>query len=114
MSYIAWKQRLVFWLGAIAVGLVIVAMTLLSEWAAQTYLGLSLQYPWFHFVIPPLGLGFTAWITFRFFPGSERSGIPQVKTALAISCTEAERSKLISLRIALGKMLLPIRFCRDV
>lgn len=108
MSYIAWKQRLVFWLGAIIVGLVIVAMTLLSEWAAQTYRSLSLQYRWFHFIIPPVGLGFTAWITFRFFPGSERSGIPQVKTALESSSTEAERSKLISLRIALGKMLLPI------
>jgi H+/Cl- antiporter ClcA len=108
LSYIAWKQRLVFWIGAIIVGLVIVMMTLLSEWAAQTYLILSLHYPWFHFVIPPVGLGFTAWVTFRFFPGSERSGIPQVKTALEISSTLKERSRLISLKIALGKMLLPI------
>jgi len=59
-SYIAWKQRLVFWLGAIIVGLVIVMMTLLSEWAAQTYRILAQQFPWFHFVIPPVGLGFTA------------------------------------------------------
>ncbi|MDD5412687.1 MAG: hypothetical protein PHF31_14975 [Methylobacter sp.] len=27
LSYIAWKQRLVFWIGAIIVGLVIVVMT---------------------------------------------------------------------------------------
>ncbi|MDP1665764.1 MAG: chloride channel protein [Methylobacter sp.] len=108
LSYIAWKQRLVFWIGAIIVGLVIVMMTLLSEWAAQTYRLLSLQYPWFHFIIPPVGMGFTAWVTFRFFPGSERSGIPQVKTALGISSNLNERSKLISLRIAFGKMFLPI------
>ncbi len=108
LSYIAWKQRLVFWIGAIIVGLVIVMMTLLSEWAAQTYRLLSLQYPWFHFIIPPVGMGFTAWITFRFFPGSERSGIPQVKTALDISSNLNERSQLISLRIAFGKMFLPI------
>jgi len=108
LSYIAWKQRLVFWIGAIIVGLVIVMMTLLSEWAAQTYRLLSLQYPWFHFIIPPVGMGLTAWITFRFFPGSERSGIPQVKTALDISSNLHERSQLISLRIAFGKMFLPI------
>jgi len=51
-------------------------MTLLSEWAAQTYHTLSLHYPWFNFVIPPIGLGFTAWVTFRFFPGSEYSRQP--------------------------------------
>ncbi|MEE7625097.1 chloride channel protein [Methylobacter sp. Wu8] len=107
-SYIAWKQRLVFWLGAIMVGLVIVMITMLSEWAAQTYRVLALQYPWFHFVIPPVGLGFTAWLTFRFFPGSERSGIPQVKTALEFADNFKETAKLISLRIAIGKMFLPI------
>lgn len=107
-SYIAWKQRLVFWLGAIMVGLVIVMMTMLSEWAAQTYRILALQYPWFHFVIPPVGLGFTTWLTFRFFPGSERSGIPQVKTALEFADNLKETAQLISLRIAVGKMFLPI------
>jgi len=90
------------------VGLVIVMMTMLSEWAAQTYRVLALQYPWFHFVIPPVGLGFTAWLTFRFFPGSERSGIPQVKTALEFADNLKETAKLISLRIAIGKMFLPI------
>lgn len=107
-SYSAWKQRLVFWLGAIIVGLVIVMMTLLSEWAAQTYRILALQYPWFHFVIPPVGLGFTAWLTFRFFPGSERSGIPQVKTALEFTDNLKQTCQLISLKIAVGKMFLPI------
>ncbi|MGR9013869.1 MAG: chloride channel protein [Gammaproteobacteria bacterium] len=108
LSYIVWKQRLVFWIGAIIVGLVIVMMTLLSEWAAETYRTLSVQLPWFHFVIPPVGMGFTAWLTFRFFPGSERSGIPQVKAALEFTHNQKERSGLISLKIAFGKMFLPI------
>jgi H+/Cl- antiporter ClcA len=59
-------------------------MVLLSEWAGETYRLMSLRYPWSNFIIAPIGLSFTAWITFRFFPGSERSGIPQVKTALEI------------------------------
>ncbi len=108
LSVTAWRQRLVFWLGAILVGLLIVAMTLLSEWASETYRNLSRAYFWFNFVIAPFGLAFTAWLTFRFFPGSERSGIPQVKTALEITGDLAQRTKLISIRIAVGKMLLPI------
>lgn len=107
-SITAWKQRLVFWIGAIFVGLLIVAMTLLSEWAGETYRSLSQRYFWFNFIVAPVGLSFTAWLTFRFFPGSERSGIPQVKTALEIKDNLDDRNRLISLRIALGKMLLPI------
>ncbi|MGR8978730.1 MAG: chloride channel protein [Gammaproteobacteria bacterium] len=107
-SLIVWKQRLVFWLGAILVGLVIVEMTLLSEWAARAYRKVSILYPWFQFFIPPVGIGFTAWITAYFFPGSERSGIPQVKTALETAGNLEARKKLISLKIAVGKLLLPI------
>jgi len=107
-SITSWKQRLVFWVGAIFVGLLIVAMTLLSEWAGETYRLISQQYFWFNFIVAPLGLSFTAWLTFRFFPGSERSGIPQVKTALEITGNLEDRNKLISLKIAFGKMLLPI------
>lgn len=107
-SFTAWKQKLVFWLGAIFVGLLIVAMTRLSEWASLTYRTISLAYPWFNLVIAPLGLSFTAWLTYRFFPGSERSGIPQVKTALEITGDLDQRSQFLSLRIVIGKMLLPI------
>jgi len=108
LSLTAWKQRLVFWIGAILLGLLIVAMTLLSEWASNTYRSISMQYFWFNFVIAPLGLGLTAWITFRFFPGSERSGIPQVKTALEITGNLKARTELISIKIACAKMILPI------
>ncbi len=108
LSVSAWKQRLVFWCGAILVGLLIVAMTLLSEWATETYRQLSQRFFWFNFVVAPVGLSLTTWLTFRFFPGSERSGIPQVKVALEISEDLSQRGKLLSLRIATGKMLLPI------
>ncbi|MCK5189288.1 MAG: hypothetical protein KAR12_04470, partial [Methylococcales bacterium] len=101
-SLTEWKQRLVFWVGAIFVGLLIVAMTLLSEWAGETYRMISQRYFWFNFIIAPIGLSFTAWLTFRFFPGSERSGIPQVKTALEIKDNLDDRKRLISLKIMLG------------
>ena len=83
-------------------------MSLLSEWASETYRLLSMKTPWFNFVVAPIGLSFTAWLTFRFFQGSERSGIPQVKTALEIKGNLEDRQRLISLKIAIGKMFLPI------
>ena len=104
----SWKQRLVFWLGAVIIGLLISTMTLLSEWASEFYRSVSLAYPWFNFVVAPFGLALTAWITFRFFPGSQGSGIPQVKTALELPHTAEERAKLVSFRIAIGKTFLPI------
>lgn len=104
----SWKQRLVFWIGAILIGLLISTMTLLSEWASAFYRSVSIIYPWFNFVVAPFGLALTAWISFRFFPGSQGSGIPQVKTALELSHTLEERSKLVSFRIAIGKTFLPI------
>jgi len=107
-SVAAWKQRLVFWLGAILVGLLIVMMTVLSERVSEIYRTIALLYPWFNFAIAPLGLSLTAWLTYRFFPGSERSGIPQVKSALEITTNLGDRARLISLRITAGKMLLPI------
>ncbi len=106
-SFTSWKQRFVFWLGAILIGLLIATMTLLSEWAGQTYRSISLAFPWFNFIIAPFGLAFTAWLGVRFFPGAQGSGIPQVKLALELD-SSVDRSHLVSLRIALGKTLLPI------
>lgn len=103
-----WKHRLVFWLGAILIGALIAVMTLLSEWAGDVFRTTSIDFAWFKFVAPPLGIAITAWLTVRFFPGSQGSGIPQVKTALEIPYTLSERAKLVSFRIAIGKMFLPI------
>jgi H+/Cl- antiporter ClcA len=106
-SFTSWKQRFVFWIGAILIGLLISSMTLLSEWAGQSYRSISLAYPWFNFIIAPFGLALTAWISTQFFPGTQGSGIPQVKIALEQD-TEASRAQFTSLRITIGKIFLPI------
>ncbi|MGR9106036.1 MAG: chloride channel protein [Gammaproteobacteria bacterium] len=107
-SLIAWKQRLVFWLGAILVGALIVSLIVLSEWAGALFRTSFDENPLLFVAIPPFGLALTTWLTFRFFPGAEGSGIPQVKTALAMTGDLSYRMRLISIRIALGKILLPI------
>ncbi|CAG7855840.1 hypothetical protein MCAMS1_00115 [biofilm metagenome] len=104
----AWLINSVFWLGAVVVGLVIVAMTFLSEWATQKYHTLSADYFGYQFLAPPIGLAVIAWLTFRFFPGSERSGIPQIKSVLESDDPGIESAKLLSFKISLGKLFLPL------
>ncbi len=101
-----WKQRLVFWSGAILVGLFISALTLISEQAVAEFRALSTQNPWLVFVICPFGLAAVVWMTERWFSGAERSGVPQVKAALAIHHNLALRSRFVSFKIALGKVIL--------
>jgi H+/Cl- antiporter ClcA len=54
-----------------------------------------------------LGLALVAWLTQRVFPGTHGSGIPQTIAALSISNREA-RDRLLSIRIALGKLVLTL------
>ena len=56
---------------------------------------------------PPLGLALVAWLTQSLFPGTRGSGIPQTIAALCLPNTEA-RDKLLSLRIAIGKLILTV------
>lgn len=107
-SITAWKQRLAFWLGAILVGALIVSLTLLSEWAGGEFRDWFNRYPSIFLTVPPLGMALTAWLTHRYFPGAEGSGVPQVKTALEMTGDLSHRLRLISFRIAVGKTLLPI------
>ncbi len=60
---------------------------------------------WLPFVLTPIGLAGGVWITRRWFPGSEGSGIPQTIAALRMP-DENDRSRVLNLRIAFGKILV--------
>ena len=102
-----WKTHLVFWLGAILVGLATIALTLGSERASELFKTLHQEYLLYSFIFTPVCLTLLAWVTIRFFPGAERSGVPQVKAALQPNQSDNERP-LLGLRISAGKLLLSI------
>ena len=106
LSAVAWKQRLVFWSGAIVVGLFISALTVVSERAVVLLLDFVQPRSWTLWLIPPLGIPLVACLTQRLCQGAEGSGVPQVKAALAIHHDLQGRSRLVSFRIAIGKVLL--------
>ncbi len=105
LSAAAWKTHFVFWIGAILVGLATVALTVGSEYLTQLFKSLHLEYLLYSFIFTPLCLTLLAWVTFRFFPGAERSGVPQVKAALQPAESIGSRP-LLGLRIIIGKLIL--------
>jgi H+/Cl- antiporter ClcA len=102
-----WRRRVVFWGGAVATGAVAVAFTIGSEQAMKVFRHACAVWPWWPFVGVPAGLALSVWVTRRWFPGAEGSGIPQTIAAIALP-TEAERDRVLSLKIALGKILITL------
>lgn len=101
----AWKARLVFWSGAVVVGLLATVFALGTEHANEIFLKGIQRWPYLPFVLSPLGLVLVAWLTQRFVPEARGSGIPQAIAALSLT-DPVSRTRLLSLRIALGKILL--------
>jgi len=103
----AWKTRFVFWCGAVAVGLVSTAFARASELANGWFQHLHDYWTLAPLVICPVGLAGVAYLTLHVFPGSQGSGIPQ--SIAALSMTEHSiRSRILSLRIVFGKILLTL------
>jgi H+/Cl- antiporter ClcA len=107
LAWPEWRRRLVFWLGAIVTG----AVAVLFAWASDRLLALQVSAaaasPLWFWLAPPLSLALVAWLTRRFFVGAQGSGIPQTIAALSLASEEA-RNRLLSLRIASGKLLLTL------
>ncbi|MBB5445312.1 MULTISPECIES: chloride channel protein [unclassified Paraburkholderia] len=98
-----WRQYGIFWLGAIAVGLVAVLYARLIDWGYDAFLDVRQRYVWAPLVITPAVAALAVWLTRKFFRGSEGSGIPQVIATLHMK-QRGYGTRLLSLRILLGKI----------
>jgi H+/Cl- antiporter ClcA len=102
-----WHRRLVFWSGALATGAVAVMFAKASDAAMLVFFRLHHAWAWAPWLSAPLGLATCAWLTNRVFVGAEGSGIPQTIAALTLT-TEVARDRVLSIRIAVGKILLTL------
>ncbi len=103
LTFRVWRQRLVFWGGAIAIGCVSVAFTEASN-AAQTAFAHGILRFWLlPLIVTPIGFVICAALTQRYFRGAEGSGIPQAIAALDL--TEGpHRYQLLAPKLILGKI----------
>jgi H+/Cl- antiporter ClcA len=105
-----WRQRLVFWLGALAIGIISAGFARLADEAQNLFISIVGRQDELRFLpllVTPLGFGLCSFFAARFFPGSQGSGIPQAIAARHLR-DDSERSGFLSLRIAAGKIVMTV------
>jgi len=106
-----WRPRLIFWTGAIVVGLVSVLFAKLADLTQLLFHmmvnGGAGWRGWLPLAITPLGFVASAWLAHVCFPNSQGSGIPQAIAARHLR-DEEDRRHLLSLRMVVGKIGLTL------
>jgi len=106
-----WQPRLVFWAGAVSIGVISVLFAVLADKAQELFHAVIGDGGGWRSYLPlaitPLGFVLCAWLAHAFFPGSQGSGIPQAIAARHLR-EDDDRNHLLSLRLAAGKIALTI------
>jgi H+/Cl- antiporter ClcA len=84
----------------------VVAFTLLSDYAFELFEHIYGFNHWLVLVWTPLVTAAIVWVTRSYFPGAAGSGIPQVITALDPAVPIDQRSRFVSLRLSVAKIVL--------
>ena len=101
-----WRMRVVFWGGALTVGLVSILFATAATFAENAFAHV-LAHPWLALIITPTGFFLSVLLARTVFPGSEGSGIPQAIAARRFR-DQPTRERLLSLRLTFGKILLTL------
>ncbi len=102
-----WQRRTIFLLGGIAVGAAAVALALLADRAQAAFALLLAKSHYATLLVTPAGFTLSVYLTNRHFQNSQGSGIPQAIAARELTAQTA-RGRLVSIRIAVGKILLTL------
>lgn len=107
LSLRRWHKRALLVSAALFAGLLAILFAIGAELAIEAHRWMITQSPWLTLLIAPAGFAAMTWIARRFYPATQGSGIPQ---AIAASLTDDRRirRKLLSLRIAIAKVLLTL------
>lgn len=100
-------RHLVFWAGAVIVGLAALGMAVGSTYAHIFIHWVTSVSPLIPLAITPIGLALISLVTRKVFPGTQGSGIPQAMAALKVEDPK-QRGTLLSLRIAVAKIGLTL------
>ena len=94
LSATSWRQRLVFWAGALAVGLVAVGFALAADRVQELFNHVVESTPYLPLILSPSVFALSAWATLRWFPNSQGSGIPQAIAARHLRDPDSRRRLL--------------------
>ncbi|MBT0963643.1 chloride channel protein [Denitromonas iodatirespirans] len=107
LSFGRWQNRLLLVSVTLLAGLAAIVFAIGADLAIEIHRETVHLAWWSSLFIAPAGFALICWLTRRFFPGCEGSGIPQ---AIAASLTEdsAIRNRLLSVRNIFGKIVLTL------
>ncbi len=107
MAALRWQRRILFLAGGLVVGALAAALAVLADRAQELFATVLQQSRYIALVVTPCGFALAVFLTNRYFPNANGSGIPQAIAARKLT-DQAARSRLVSLRIAVGKILLTL------
>jgi len=102
-----WRRRILFWSGAVLVGLAAVGFARAADYAFELFRALLVHGRYWAFVVTPATFAVLAWLTSGALRPTRGSGIPQAMAALKIE-DERFRATQLSLRVAIGKLGLTL------
>ena len=105
LSRQVWKRRLVFFTGAILVGLAAVLFAKFADRAQELYYHFLAQWKWLPLLLTPSGFAALAYVTRRWYPATAGSGIPQVIAARRSSDQE-HRKELLGWKTMIAKIAM--------
>ncbi len=100
-----WLDRAIVIAYAVLAGLAVVGFTLLADAAFGAYSQMRAAAWWAPLIWTPALTALIVWAVRRWAPGAAGSGVPQVLTALAPEMPLASRSKFVSLRLSVAKII---------
>jgi H+/Cl- antiporter ClcA len=102
-----WRKRLVFWCGAVLVGIVssyfAITVDLVNHFFKQSIMPHNLL----PLLVTPLAFALSAGLTVHFSPAARGSGIPQAIAARILRDSES-RKHLLGIKVAVAKILLTL------
>lgn len=105
----AWRARLVFWIGAIAIGVVSAAFASVADMAQEAFHAVTTGgwHAYIPLVLTPLAfLGFALATDWQ-FQGAQGSGIPQVITARHLH-EDDDRGGYLTMKVVIGKVVMTV------
>jgi H+/Cl- antiporter ClcA len=106
-SPVQWRRRILFWSGAVLVGLAAVGFAKAADYMFELFHKVVAHGVLWPLLITPPVFALLAWLTQGVLKPTRGSGIPQAIAALHVE-DERFRGGLLSLKVAVGKMALTL------
>jgi H+/Cl- antiporter ClcA len=104
-----WRARLVFWVGALAIGVISAAFAQVADLAQQVFTGMTTGgwHAYIPVVLTPVVFVGCALATNMHFQGAQGSGIPQVIASRHLHEDE-DRGGYLTMKVVIGKVVMTI------